>query len=175
MNSRISTFVLIGPPGAGKTTTGRLFAESRGLSFLDTDQVIEERTGRTIAEIFVDLGEAKFREIEEQVVLDSLKSERVVVSLGGGSVLSRKVQEELSKRLPARIVVFLDVSISSAAPRVGFNKGRPLLMMNPRSQWQELMNARRPIYLNLADHTIDTTELSPGEVVTQLAMLGSEA
>lgn len=175
MSSQPSSFVLIGPPGAGKTTVGRLFAERLGLPFVDTDQMIEEKTGRTIPEIFVDDGEARFREIEEETVLHSLDTERAVISLGGGSVLSKRVQKRLRLSDKSRLVIFLDVSISSAAPRVGFNKGRPLLMMNPRSQWQELMNSRRPIYMDLAQKTIDTTEISAEEVVRQLSEIIGES
>lgn len=65
-------------------------------------------------------------------------------------------------------IVFLDVSLSSASPRVGFNRDRPLLLGNPRAKWQELMNARRPIYEGLADITILTDELSPAQVCQKI-------
>lgn len=164
--------ILIGPPGAGKTTVGGLLARRLDGKFLDSDHLIEAKSGKTIAQIFVDDGEAKFREIEEAVVLNLLKAygetddaDRFVIALGGGSILSSAVSQALAKR---NDVVYLDVSLSSAAPRVGFNRERPLLLINPRQQWQELMNRRRPIYQSLATLTVDTNEKSPEEVVEEI-------
>ena len=157
--------ILIGPPGAGKSTVGGLLAREIGCDFLDTDRVIEERLGKKISEIFVEDGESFFREVEEQVVLESLESFHGVIALGGGSILSERVRSRLEEAGSEMEVLFLDVSIAYAAPRVGFNRERPLLMVNPRAQWQELMNHRRPIYISLADRTIDTNERTPDQVV----------
>lgn len=169
----VETIVLIGPPGAGKSTVGHLLAQRLGVGFTDTDQAIEERVGRTIAEIFVDDGEPAFREIEERVVLEALQNESGVISLGGGSILSEPVRNHLRSKPDSMRVVFLDVSISHAAPRVGFNRERPLLLVNPRAQWQELMNRRRPFYLELADHVLDTNDLSPVDIAEQIVTLVS--
>ncbi len=168
MTEREVVFVLIGPPGAGKSTIGGLLARRLDLAFVDTDMVIEERTKRRISDIFVEDGEETFRAIEEQIVLETLENSKGVIALGGGSILAAKVQEELRPPHRDRKVLYLDVSISNAAPRVGFNKERPLLMINPRAQWQELMNKRRPIYLSLADEVIDTNNLTPDEVVDEI-------
>jgi shikimate kinase len=167
-----TSYVLIGPPGSGKSTVGELLATQLGLSFVDTDHAIEEMTQKSISEIFVDDGEGVFRGIEERVVLEALQSESGVISLGGGSILSEAVRAELVERKPNRVIVFLDVSISSAAPRIGFNASRPLLMINPRSQWQELMNHRRKIYVELADLIVDTNDISPDEVALQVQRAG---
>lgn len=168
MTEREVVLVLIGPPGAGKSTIGGLLARRLDLAFVDTDMVIEERTKRRISDIFVEDGEETFRAIEEQIVLETLENPKGVIALGGGSILAAKVQEELRPPHGDRKVLYLDVSISNAAPRVGFNKERPLLMINPRAQWQELMNKRRPIYLSLADEVIDTNNLTPDEVVDEI-------
>lgn len=168
MREREVVLVLIGPPGAGKSTIGGLLARRLDLAFVDTDMVIEERTKRRISDIFVEDGEETFRAIEEQIVLETLENSKGVIALGGGSILAAKVQEELRPPHRDRKVLYLDVSISNAAPRVGFNKERPLLMINPRAQWQELMNKRRPIYLSLADEVIDTNNLTPDEVVDEI-------
>ena len=163
--------ILIGPPGAGKSTVGGLLAREWGVRFLDTDSLVEESAGKKVSQIFIEDGERKFRELEEEIVLRSIEEEAsdvsrpVVLALGGGSVLSERVQKSLTGR---RDVLFLDVSLSNAAPRVGFNRERPLLLINPRQQWQELMNQRRPIYQALAAQRIDTNEKSPQEIVQEI-------
>jgi shikimate kinase len=157
--------VLIGPPGAGKSTVGKVLARINSLVFLDTDDLIENKVGKKIAEIFIEDGELFFRQIEEELVLETLDQADGVLALGGGAVLSAKVREKLESFLN---VVFLDVSISNAAPRVGFNKERPLLMINPRQQWQELMNERRPIYEQVSKYIVDTNNKKPREVALEI-------
>lgn len=162
--------VLIGPPGAGKSTVGGLLARELGIEFTDTDQEIEKLTGKKIAEIFVEDGESYFRSIEEEVVLRSLTEKRGVIALGGGSVMSESVEKEIGgmKGADDCEVLFLDVTIAHAAPRVGFNKERPLLLINPRASWQELMNKRRPVYARLASRIVDTNEATPDQVVANI-------
>lgn len=157
--------ILIGPPGAGKSSIGKNLARKLEQPFCDTDQLIEEQTGKSIAEIFIDSGEAQFREIERAVVLQVLQDRTGVIALGGGSVLDEDVQAKLQRMSG---VVFLDVSISNAAPRVGFNRDRPLLVGNPRQQWIALMEKRRPIYEKLAKITISTDNKKVNEVVSEL-------
>ncbi len=157
--------ILIGPPGAGKSSIGKNLAKKLEQPFCDTDQLIEEQTGKSIAEIFIDSGEAQFREIERAVVLQVLQDRTGVIALGGGSVLDDDVQAKLQRMSD---VVFLDVSISNAAPRVGFNRDRPLLVGNPRQQWIALMEKRRPIYEKLAKITVSTDNKKVNEVVSEL-------
>lgn len=156
----------MGPPGSGKSTVGKLLAKHLNLELMDTDRVIEERKGRTISEIFLMEGEEGFRSIEREVVLECLNQQDCVIALGGGSILDMEVQERLSQFSE---VVFLDVSISNAAPRVGFNKERPLLMGNPRQQWLHLMEKRRGIYEKLATRTVSTDNRKANEVAHEIA------
>ena len=158
--------VLIGPMGAGKTTVGRDIAEKLNCAFADTDALIEADQGKSVSEIFVEDGEPHFRLVEESVVIDALISEEGVLSLGGGAVMNDAVQEALRTN-PAK-KVFLDISLAAVAPRVGFDNARPLLMMNPRQKWAELMAARRPTYESLADLTIDVSDKSVSVITSEI-------
>ena len=160
------SIILVGPPGSGKSTVGKYLAKELGISLIDTDRIIEEREGRSISEIFLTDGEEGFRAIEKKVVLESLDVDDSIVALGGGSVLDSDVQARLTQ---CPEVIFLDVSISNAAPRVGFNKERPLLMGNPRQQWLQLMERRRSIYESLATRTVSTDNRKAHEVAHQIA------
>jgi len=156
--------ILIGPMGSGKTTIGSLLAEKLGLSFRDTDHLIEEQEGKTVSQIFLDQGEDAFRAIEKRVLREELLTDGTVLSLGGGAPISIDAQSAL--RAIASHIIFLDVSLSTVAPRIGFNRDRPLLLNNPRGQWQTLMEARRPIYEAIADATINVDDKSEEEIVT---------
>lgn len=158
--------ILIGPMGSGKTTVGQLIADSLQVPFRDTDHVIEERSGKTISDIFLDEGEEFFRALEKKVLRDELLSDNTVLALGGGAPISIDAQSAL--RAIASPVIYLDVSLSTVAPRIGFNRDRPLLLHNPRGQWQTLMEARRPIYESIADIVIDVNDKSETEVVDQI-------
>ena len=156
--------ILIGPMGSGKTTIGSLLAEKLGLSFRDTDHLIEEQEEKTVSQIFLDQGEDAFRAIEKRVLREELLTDGTVLSLGGGAPISIDAQSAL--RAIASHIIFLDISLSTVAPRIGFNRDRPLLLNNPRGQWQTLMEARRPIYESIADATINVDDKSEEEIVT---------
>lgn len=158
--------VLMGPMGAGKTTVGREVAARLSLTFADTDALIEADQGKSVAEIFVEDGEPHFRLVEESIVIDALLSETGVLSLGGGSVMNDEVVKALQSS-PAK-KIFLDISLAAVSPRVGFDNARPLLMVNPRQKWAELMNLRRPTYESLADLTIEVSEKSVAEITDQI-------
>jgi shikimate kinase len=155
--------VLVGPPGAGKTTIGRLVAERLGLPFVDTDDLVTEGAGRSVSDIFVLDGEPVFRELERAAVADALQRPGVV-ALGGGAVLDPVTESELA----GHPVVFLDVRIADAAGRVGFDQSRPLLAVNPRAQWTALMNDRRPVYERVARVRVDTAGRTPEDVADEV-------
>lgn len=156
--------ILIGPMGSGKTTIGSLLAEKLRLAFRDTDHLIEEREEKPVSQIFLDQGEDAFRAIEKRVLRDELLTDGTVLSLGGGAPISIDAQSAL--RAISSYIIFLDISLSTVVPRIGFNRDRPLLLNNPRGQWQTLMEARRPIYEALADVTINVDDKSEEEIVT---------
>ncbi len=160
------SIILIGPPGAGKSTIGKQLARSLDSSFTDTDQIIEAQTNTSISQIFIDQGEPWFRKLEEEVVLRAITDIDGVLSLGGGAPLSIAAQEKIKSI--SHPVVFLDVSLATAAPRVGFNRDRPLLLNNPRAAWQELMDKRRPIYESLATQIVAVDGLTPKEVCARI-------
>ena len=160
------TLILIGPPGAGKSSIGRQLSKALEVPFVDTDVKIEEKTGKKISAIFIEDGEPYFRKVEQEVVLKELDSESGVLALGGGAVLDPMVADKLEKLRPK--VIYLQVSISNAAPRVGFNKDRPLLAINPRQQWLALMEKREPIYQRLSGIKISTDNKKPSEVVKEI-------
>ena len=157
--------VLIGPPGSGKSSVGKALSRKLSRPWIDTDTEVESRAGKKISEIFLEDGEATFRALERDVVDQVMGSEAGIVSLGGGSVLNEASQKRITT---AKEVVFLDVSISNAAPRVGFNKDRPLLAINPRQQWLQLMEKRRPIYESLATITVSTDNKKPDQVADEI-------
>lgn len=164
--------VLIGPPGAGKTTTGRRIAASLDVPFIDTDAAIEATTGMKIPEIFIDHGEAYFRERERAAVITALGRESGVVSLGGGAILDPRTRDDLADHT----VVLLMVGLAAAAPRVGLTGSRPLLLGSPRREWLRLMREREPLYRGCADLTVDTDDADPDEVARRvLAGLGHES
>lgn len=154
------TLVLVGPPGAGKSTVGRLLAQAWGVPFRDTDDDVEVAEGRTIADIFIDSGEEHFRAAERAAVVRALAEHDGVLALGGGAVLDPDTQAELA----GLAVVYLSVSLAAASPRVGLNANRPLLVGSPRRQWQLLMEARRGIYASLAAVEVSSDDRTPEQV-----------
>lgn len=153
--------MLIGPPGAGKSSIGKSLAKRMNLNFIDTDELIENRSGKKISDIFLEDGEAGFRALEKESVLEALRQANSIISLGGGAVLDSETQSVLREM---NRVVYLEVSISNAAPRIGFNRDRPLLLGNPRQQWLSLMEHRKPIYESLAKYQVSTDNRKVNEV-----------
>jgi shikimate kinase len=163
----LKKIVLIGPPGAGKSSIGKSLAKELNLNFIDSDSEIEKISHKKISEIFIEDGEPAFRLLEVDVVRRVLADFDGVISLGGGAPINPEIQEVLGRaNYP---VIFIDVSIAQAAIRIGFNKDRPLLLVNPRQQWISLMNDRRPIYEKLASQTISSDNRKPHEVAKQIS------
>jgi shikimate kinase len=153
--------VLVGPPGAGKTTVGQELARRLGVTFRDTDADIVELVGKPISEIFIDDGEEHFRSLERDAVRTALQTQAGVLSLGGGAVLA----EQTRRLLQQHVVALLDVDLGNAASRVGLNRDRPVLALNPRAQLKVLLEQRMPLYREVAGITVDTNGRSAQEVV----------
>lgn len=158
------TIVLIGVPGAGKTTVGELLAARLGRGFVDVDARIEEVVGKSITEIFADDGEAHFRQLEEAATLELLAT-KDVLSLGGGAVMNPRIREALT----GHDVIWLEVSIPHAARRVGLNRARPLLLGNVRGRLIQLLRERAPLYEAVAGTRILTDNREPTDLAAQLA------
>ncbi|MBB3604265.1 shikimate kinase [Mycolicibacterium sp. BK556] len=157
--------VLIGLPGSGKSTIGRRLAKAMGVSMLDTDAAIEEKTGRTIADIFTADGEEEFRRIEEEVIREALKTHNGVLSLGGGAVTTPGVRKALS----GQTVVFLEISAAEGVRRTSGNTVRPLLAGPDHAEkYRTLMNQRVPLYRRVATIRINTNRRNPGAVVRHI-------
>lgn len=159
--------VIIGPPGSGKSTLGPALAERLAVGFRDTDADIEATAGKPISDIFIDDGEPHFRALEHAAVVRALSEHDGVVALGGGAV----EHPDTRAALLSAPVVFLDVSMAKALPRVGLSGARPLLVESPRARWKALMDARRPLYAEVAGLVVNTDT----EPVVRLATLIAEA
>ena len=163
--------VLVGPPGSGKSTVGAALADLLGLPLHDTDAAIEEAQGRPISDIFVEDGEPAFRALERAEVARAVADEDGVIAVGGGAPADPGTEQVLQ----GETVVFLDVGIADASKRVGFDRSRPLLAVNPRASWVRLMNERRPVYERVSTHRVDTAGRTPEDVAAQIAGLLGEA
>ena len=156
--------VLVGPMGSGKTTVGALLADAWGVEARDTDADVEALEGRSISDIFVDSGEAHFRDLERKAVAEALAGHQGVLSLGGGAVLDPTTRDLLA----GHTVVFLKVGLSEAVKRVGLGSARPLLLGNVRSRIKALLDERTPVYESVATLTVDTDGREPDEVAAEI-------
>ena len=156
--------VIVGPPGAGKTTVATAVAERLGVPIRDTDQDVVEAEGTSIAEIFIDKGEGYFRERETAAVREAVANHDGVLALGGGAVINMKTRELLQ----SECVVFLDVGLPAAVKRVGMNANRPLLLGNVRAQLKMLLDERRPIYVGVSKFIVETDDLDAEQVADRV-------
>lgn len=156
--------VLVGPMGAGKSTVGALLAEAWGVQTRDTDADVEALEGRPVSDIFVDSGEAHFRDLERKAVAEALATHDGVLSLGGGAVLDPATRDLLADHP----VVFLEVGLAEAVKRVGLGSSRPLLLGNVRSRIKALLDERTPVYESVATLSVHTDGKTPAEVVAEI-------
>jgi shikimate kinase len=160
----MTALVLIGPMGAGKSSIGRKVAKTLGTTFTDTDSLIVQRHG-AIAEFFAEHGEAQFRLVERDAVVEAL-ARGGVVALGGGSVLDAETRRDLARHR----VVLLTVSPRIVRARIQ-GESRPLLTggEDPLRRWERILAERRPLYDAVADVTFDTSSGPISGVVAEIA------
>jgi shikimate kinase len=157
--------VLIGPPGAGKSTVGPLLAGLLQVPFTDTDAAVEAVAGKLVSDVFIEDGEAAFRALERDAVAAAIAGHRGVIGLGGGAIM-----DPASRGLLAgQRVVYLETGFAEAAKRVGMDRARPLLIGNPRAQLRALLDQRLPIYQELAWITVRTDQREPAEIAGEVA------
>jgi len=165
--------VLIGFMGSGKSSVGRLAAKVLDFEFLDTDQAIVERAGKSIADIFAEDGEAAFRSIETEVIASLSGLQRHVISTGGGAVIAAKNREVLRT---LGFVVCLMASDEVLFERVSRNSKRPLLQTeNPRATLSALLLDRNVLYAETAHWTLDTSDMPLSDAVEELTAAAKEA
>ena len=157
--------VLIGPPGAGKSTVGPLLAALLGAEFAETDAMVEAEAGKPVSDIFISDGEPAFRALERAAVAQALASYPGIVALGGGAVMDPATQQLLA----GQRVVYLQTGFTAAVQRVGLDTPRPLLLGNPRAQMRDLLAQRLPVYESLAAITVTTDDRDPQEIADEIA------
>lgn len=159
--------VLVGPPGAGKSTIGRRLARAMNLPLVDSDDLIAKGEGKPTGEVYVELGEERFRDVEAEYVARSLASGGVV-SLGGGAV----VTESTRRLLKAHNVVWIDVSVEEGVRRTAGNDSRPVLHSDdPEARYRALLKEREPFYREVAMHRVRTDSRPPGRLVAEILSL----
>ncbi|MGH3169809.1 MAG: shikimate kinase [Trebonia sp.] len=160
--------VLVGPPGAGKSSVGRLLASRLGVPFADTDDLVARAAGKPVGDIFVEDGENVFRELERAAVsrgLDATGPGGGVLALGSGAALDPDVR----RMIAPRTVVYLEAGFATIAKRTGMDRPRVVVPGNPRGQLRAMLDERRPVYAALASVTVSTDGMAPEEVAADLA------
>ena len=162
------TIVLVGLPGSGKSTVGRQLARRLGLSFIDSDHVIEQRLGCSIREFFEREGEARFRDIEQQTLDELSLGPAIVLSTGGGSCMRAATRAFLHER---GHVIYLRSTPEDVYRRIKHDRGRPLLQVSdPLQRLRDLYEARDPQYRECAHYVIETGRPSVATLVNMIVM-----
>ena len=157
--------VLVGPPGAGKTTAGALAAASLGVPFADTDAVVEEMAGKPVSDIFLDDGEDAFRALERDAAARLITGHPGVVALGSGAVLDPGTR----RLLAGRLVIYLETGAAAVLRRSGLDGPHPPVPGNPRGRLRQLLEERHPVYAGLAQRTVCTDDTDPAGLAARLA------
>ncbi len=159
--------------GCGKSTVGRRLADTTGHRFVDTDELVSESAGLPIPEIFANVGEAGFRQIESRVLAELIGVCGIVLATGGG-IITRPENHPHLRALG--VIAWLDADPDHLFERVSRNRRRPLLQTeDPRATFDELLARRRPIYEAVSDFRIDSTSLSHDDVARQILDEGMRA
>lgn len=161
----MTTAILIGPPGAGKSTVGPLLAGLLGVAFLDTDAVIEDAAGKPVGDIFIEDGEPAFRALERSAAAEAIEGYHGILALGSGAILDPGTR----RLLAGQRVVYLQAGFAAVARRSGLDGPRPLLPGNPRGRLRELLEERRAAYEELAWLTVPTDDREPPEIADLIA------
>ena len=160
---------IVGPMGSGKSTVGKIISSELFLNFFDTDEEIEARTGASIDWIFDLEGEEGFRKRESKILEEMVQQNSIVLSTGGGIILSESNRELLSSR---GIVFYLATPIAVQLERTSKDKDRPLLKNgDPGKILEELQVARESLYEGVADYIVNTEGKSSQEVSTEIIKL----
>jgi len=157
--------VLIGPPGAGKSTVGEMLAQRLGVPFADTDADVEAAAGKPAGDIFIEDGETAFRDLERAAATRALTEHDGVLALGSGAVLDAGVR----RLLAGERVVYLSAGFTAVARRTGIDRPRVVVPGNPRGLLRTMLEQRRAVYEELASIIVDTDDLAPEEIVADLA------
>jgi shikimate kinase len=158
--------ILIGPPGSGKSTVGRLAAAKLGVPFRDFDDDLENECGLPAGELVVKLGRERFSEVESSLIGAVLADHAGVLALGGGTPLNPEIQEQLK---PFHIV-FLDVELDELLRREGLIPLHPWLLPHPRAHLRQLLAERRPVYEAVSRVVVPTTGRSAEDVAAEVLL-----
>jgi shikimate kinase len=159
--------ILVGLPGTGKSTTGRRLARMLVVPFADSDELVEQATGRTVRDIFADDGEAAFRALEAEAIAAALEGFDGVLALGGGALTTDSTRAAIAASgIP---VARLQATLATLAARVGDGHTRPLLADDPAARLAELAEQRDVLYAEVATLNVQTAERPPGQVAAHIA------
>ena len=159
--------VLVGLPGAGKSTSGRRLAKILALPFADSDDLVEAADGRAVRDIFAAAGESAFRDVEARTIATALSDFDGVLALGGGALTTTATRSALlSGDVP---VVVLRAELATLGARIGDARTRPLLSTDPAGRLAALAAERGPLYDEVATFVVDTDGRTPGQVAATVA------